>query len=69
MLMRPKHSLVRLLTPKASGVHTDPVREHQDKAPVSHPASGANTHRSDGVSAFENSVKAIEVRNCAASGP
>jgi hypothetical protein len=47
--MRPKPPLVRLLTPKASGIHTDPVSERQDKAPVSHPASGANTHRSDGA--------------------
>ncbi len=42
MLMRTKHSLVRLLlTSKASSVHDDPVSEQQDKAPVSHPASGA----------------------------
>ena len=27
----------------------DPVREQQGKAPVSHPVSGANIHRSDGV--------------------
>ena len=27
----------------------DPVSEKQDKAPVSHPVSGANIHRSDGV--------------------
>jgi len=26
-----------------------PVSEQQDKAPVSHTVSGANTHRSDGV--------------------
>jgi hypothetical protein len=41
MLTRPKHSLVRLLTSKASSVHADPVSEQQDKAPASHPASGA----------------------------
>jgi hypothetical protein len=27
----------------------DPVREKQNKAPVSHMVSGANVHRSDGV--------------------
>ena len=27
----------------------DPVSEKQNKAPVSHTASGANTHRSDGA--------------------
>jgi hypothetical protein len=27
----------------------DPVGEQQDKAPVSHPVSCANAHRSDGV--------------------
>ena len=27
----------------------DQVSERHDKAPVSHPISGANTHRSDGV--------------------
>ena len=27
----------------------DPVSEQQNKAPVSHTASGANAHRSDGV--------------------
>jgi hypothetical protein len=27
----------------------DPVSEKQDKAPVSHTVSSANTHRSDGV--------------------
>jgi hypothetical protein len=27
----------------------DPVSVQQDKAPVSHPVSGANIHRSDGV--------------------
>jgi hypothetical protein len=26
----------------------DPVREQQDKAPISHTVSGANAHRSDG---------------------
>jgi hypothetical protein len=26
----------------------DPVSEQPDKAPVSHPVSGADTHRSDG---------------------
>ena len=26
----------------------DPVRERLDKAPISHSASGANAHRSDG---------------------
>ena len=34
MSMRPKHSLDRLLTLKASDVHADPVSEQQDKAPV-----------------------------------
>ena len=27
----------------------DPVSEQQDKAPVSHPVSGTNAYRSDGV--------------------
>jgi hypothetical protein len=27
----------------------DPVSEQQDKAPVSHPVSGANIHRSDAI--------------------
>ncbi|WP_225707611.1 hypothetical protein [Bradyrhizobium cenepequi] len=27
----------------------DPIREQRERAPVSHTASGANAHRSDGV--------------------
>jgi hypothetical protein len=43
-----KHSLDRMLTPKASGWPADLVSEQQE-ATGSDPASGPNTHRSDGA--------------------
>ncbi len=43
-LIREARAIYDSLFPSA-----DPVSEQQDKAPVSHTVSGANTHRNDGV--------------------